>query len=185
MSARDAGFYYVNFARVCDKRKEHADYCRIHSRGRPGPMAPGLADRTGASLLQRRFHLFLSCLSRRTSRNENEQKILPGSPPILQFSQNGQHGLSSPFVGAALLRLRWRVLRYLIATASDSWGCQPPPSALNAATAARADSVCACARISEARSRFSSACKTSIRLTTPFWYAANEAPLARLSESTP
>jgi hypothetical protein len=30
---------------------------------------------------------------------------------------------------------------YLSATASDSRGCQPPPSALKAATAARADSV--------------------------------------------
>lgn len=32
---------------------------------------------------------------------------------------------------------------YFIATASDSRGCQPPPRALKAETAARADSVCA------------------------------------------
>jgi hypothetical protein len=58
---------------------------------------------------------------------------------------------------------------YLMATAvSDSPGCQPPPSALKAATAARADSAFACARSSEARSKFSSACRTSMRLTTPF-----------------
>src|SRR6185295_19881581 len=49
---------------------------------------------------------------------------------------------------------------YWTATVSDSLACQPPPSALNVATAARADSVCACARASEARSRFSSACRT-------------------------
>ena len=57
--------------------------------------------------------------------------------------------------------------RYRVATASETPGCQPPPSALKVATAARADSVCACARASAARSKFSSACKTSIRLTTP------------------
>jgi len=48
-------------------------------------------------------------------------------------------------------------------------GSHPPPSALNAATAARADSVCACALASDVRSRRSSACRTSIRRTTPFW----------------
>ncbi len=31
---------------------------------------------------------------------------------------------------------------------------------------------------SDARSKLSSACKTSIKLTTPFWYAANEAARA-------
>lgn len=46
---------------------------------------------------------------------------------------------------------------YRVATASVPLGCQPPPNALKAVTAARADSVCACARASEARSRFSSA----------------------------
>lgn len=45
--------------------------------------------------------------------------------------------------------------------------CQPPPSALNAAMAARADSVCAWALASEARSKASSALSTSIRLAAP------------------
>lgn len=58
--------------------------------------------------------------------------------------------------------------RYRLATASDAAPCHPPPSALNAATDARAASVFACTRSSDARSRLSSACNTSIRLTTPF-----------------
>jgi hypothetical protein len=57
---------------------------------------------------------------------------------------------------------------YLMAIASASRGCQPPPSALNAATAARADSICACARASEVCSSVWSAWSTSIRLAAPF-----------------
>gem|GEM_PF-3175874 len=74
---------------------------------------------------------------------------------------------------------------YLSAIATAWRGCQPPPSALNAATAARADSVCACARALEVCSSVSSACSTSIKLAAPFRYATIEDSCARPSDVSP
>ena len=96
------------------------------------------------------------------------------------WPRSAQRGGARPIDGPSTIYLERIYQRQIL-----FWQCSrrplPASAAGYAATAARADSVCACAaRSSGARSRFSSACSTSIELTTPL--ISRKRSCARTSE---
>lgn len=108
----------------------------------------------GLATMRRRRHRPVLCAASDALPNPR-----PAGEQLRQFSE----------VQGGARRCGYEKRRYLIAIEPGVSDCQPPPSALKAATAARVDSVCACARASAARNKLSSACRTSIRLTAPVW----------------